>query len=50
MNGETIKLTNLLVIVLTILVGAVVGWIMSHRVKMTAMPQLLFLCLMPQVE
>ena len=42
-DGETIKLTNLLVIVLAILVGAVVGWIMSHRVKMTAMPQLVSL-------
>jgi H+-translocating NAD(P) transhydrogenase subunit beta len=41
--GDSIKLVNLFVILLAVSVGAVVGWIMSRRVKMTAMPQLVSL-------
>jgi NAD(P) transhydrogenase subunit beta len=38
--GETIGLMSMLVIIATIVVGSVVGIIISKRVKMTAMPEL----------
>ena len=39
-DGESIALTNGIIVVLTILIAAVLGWIIARRVKMTAMPQL----------
>lgn len=42
-EGEKIALTNGIIVVLTILVAAVLGWIIARRVKMTAMPQLVSL-------
>jgi NAD(P) transhydrogenase subunit beta len=37
---EAIPLTNAIIIVISIAVGTVIGWIMARRVKMTAMPQM----------
>ncbi len=42
-DGNGIALTNIIVIVIAISLGAVVGWIVSRKVKMTAMPQLVSL-------
>jgi len=42
-EGEKITLTNGIIVVLTILVAAVVGWVVARKVKMTAMPQLVSL-------
>lgn len=39
-SGEGIGLMNILLILVTIVVGATVGFIISKRVKMTAMPEL----------
>jgi len=39
-SGSHIKMTNAIVIILTVAVGSVLGLIISKRVKMTAMPQL----------
>jgi H+-translocating NAD(P) transhydrogenase subunit beta len=39
-DGNFISFTNGLVIVLTIVVGSVIGTIMARKVKMTAMPQM----------
>lgn len=38
--GEGIALANGIIVVITILLGSVLGWIIARRVKMTAMPQL----------
>lgn len=40
LSGNGIPLTNVWVILASIGVGSVVGWIMAMRVKMTAMPQM----------
>jgi H+-translocating NAD(P) transhydrogenase subunit beta len=42
-DGNGIALTNIIVIVIAVSLGAVVGWIVSRKVKMTAMPQLVSL-------
>ncbi len=42
-EGEKITLTNGIIVVLTILIAAVVGWVVARKVKMTAMPQLVSL-------
>ncbi|MFP4621187.1 MAG: NAD(P)(+) transhydrogenase (Re/Si-specific) subunit beta [Bacteroidales bacterium] len=42
-DGEKIAFTNGTVIVLTILIAGVIGWIIARRIKMTAMPQLVSL-------
>lgn len=39
-SGNGIGLTNIIVIVITIAVGAAVGFLISKKVKMTAMPEL----------
>ncbi|HEX2395134.1 MAG TPA: NAD(P)(+) transhydrogenase (Re/Si-specific) subunit beta [Bacteroidales bacterium] len=39
-DGNRIALVNIIVILLTISISTVVGWIIARRVKMTAMPQL----------
>ncbi|SHE33929.1 NAD(P) transhydrogenase subunit beta [Mariniphaga anaerophila] len=39
-EGEGISLANIWIIMAAIGVGAVIGWIIARRVKMTAMPQL----------
>lgn len=41
--GAGISLTNIWIILAAIAVGAIAGWIISRRVKMTAMPQLVSL-------
>ena len=38
--GDPISLVNLLIIIIAVGIGAVTGWIIAFRVKMTAMPQL----------
>ncbi|MEF8811995.1 MAG: NAD(P)(+) transhydrogenase (Re/Si-specific) subunit beta [Bacteroidales bacterium] len=42
-EGEKIPLINGIIVVLTILIAAVVGWVVARKVKMTAMPQLVSL-------
>jgi H+-translocating NAD(P) transhydrogenase subunit beta len=42
-EGSPIALSNLIIIILAVAIGAVVGWIVSRKVKMTAMPQLVSL-------
>src|SRR6056297_3461958 len=42
-DGEKIAFTNGIIVVLTILIAAVIGWIIARKVKMTAMPQLVSL-------
>lgn len=42
-DGEEIPFTNGIIVILTILIAAVVGWIIARKVKMTAMPQLVSL-------
>ena len=39
-NGESISSTNALIIIGTIIIGAIVGSVIARKVKMTAMPQL----------
>jgi NAD(P) transhydrogenase subunit beta len=39
-QGNSIALPNIIVILLTISAGTVVGWIIARKVKMTAMPQM----------
>lgn len=42
-SGQTISLTNGIVIVVAIIFGSIIGTIVARRVKMTAMPQLVSL-------
>jgi len=42
-EGNPIEIQNLIIIILAVTIGAVVGWIVSRKVKMTAMPQLVSL-------
>lgn len=42
-HGESIPMLNTWIIILFIGIGAVIGWIVSKKVKMTAMPQLVSL-------
>lgn len=42
-DGGSIPTLNILIILIAIAFGSVVGWIVSQRVKMTAMPQLVSL-------
>lgn len=42
-DGGSIPLLNIWVIIIAIAFGGVIGWIVSQRVKMTAMPQLVSL-------
>ena len=42
-DGNGIALTNLSIILASIGVGTIVGWIVARRIKMTAMPQLVSL-------
>lgn len=42
-DGEYISLANGLIVVVSIIVASVIGWIIARRVKMTAMPQLVSL-------
>lgn len=39
-NGESISSTNAMIIIGTIIVGAIIGSVIARKVKMTAMPQL----------
>jgi len=39
-DGNKIALANILVILLTVMVATVIGWIIARKVKMTAMPQM----------
>jgi len=38
-QGNSIPLSNIMIILASLIVGSVIGWIMALRVKMTAMPQ-----------
>lgn len=42
-DGGSIPILNILIILIAIAFGSVVGWVVSQRVKMTAMPQLVSL-------
>ncbi|TFH38261.1 MAG: NAD(P)(+) transhydrogenase (Re/Si-specific) subunit beta [Bacteroidia bacterium] len=42
-DGNSISLSNGVVVVISIIVASVIGWIIARRVKMTAMPQLVSL-------
>ncbi len=39
-DGNRIALTNIIIIIITILIATIVGWVIARRIKMTAMPQL----------
>lgn len=42
-EGAIIPLANIWIIVVAVVIGGVVGWVVSRKVKMTAMPQLVSL-------
>ncbi|MEZ5010162.1 MAG: NAD(P)(+) transhydrogenase (Re/Si-specific) subunit beta [Bacteroidales bacterium] len=42
-DGNNIPMANGIVIILSVLVATVIGWVIARRVKMTAMPQLVSL-------
>jgi len=42
-EGNSIALSNGIVVVISIIIASVIGWIIARRVKMTAMPQLVSL-------